>query len=192
MAVPLMFRDLPWGLYSVELPFSNKLGHRALDLITKFAQSISTILWKVDAYETNTAQTQEAINSLSEFLRATDFHEFLRPTKTAFMARPFTPECEAVQTAINEVLKRGQVQIEVRHAIPEVSYVLEQIIKQIQSCIFGIVDITGCKPNVVMELGMMVSLRKPSSFLSMRMIQQPFRSMLVIILFIGMSSKMEQ
>jgi nucleoside 2-deoxyribosyltransferase len=161
MAVPLIFHDLPWGLYSIELPFSKRLGPLALTLIARFAQNVLTILWKVDAYETNRDQTQDAIHSLSDFLRATDFHEFLKSAKTAFMARPFTPECEAVETAINEALEQKHAQVKAQSVVPDASYVLDEIIKQIQSCVFGIVDITGCTANVVMELGMMASLGKP-------------------------------
>ena len=82
--------------------------------------------------------------------------------KTFFLAEPKEPEDarnrrgQAIRLALEDKYK-------IRSALEERQpYAFTcKICEMIQSCVYGIADLTGELPNVVLELGMMLALGKP-------------------------------
>lgn len=80
--------------------------------------------------------------------------------RTGFFARPFRPVFASVETCIARFLKPKNFRLD--HYAPPLGepLVLQELAFKIWSAEFGIADVTRCNPNVRMELGMMVALRK--------------------------------
>lgn len=88
---------------------------------------------------------------------------------TFFLAEPFQPEKErkrrerAVKNALKETMKEkfSEKSLRISDKDPKELAIFCDICRLIQSSAYGIVDISGLNPNVVLELGMMFSLGKP-------------------------------
>lgn len=86
--------------------------------------------------------------------------------KTFFLAEPEKPERDRERRgkAINEALGK---EYRIRSALTEKQPIAFscKICEMIQSCAYGMADITGQNPNVILELGMMFALGKPAIIL---------------------------
>jgi len=88
---------------------------------------------------------------------------------TFFLAEPFTPEKEkerrelAVEVALKEVLGEdfSEISLRVADKEPKDLAIFCDVCRSIQSSAYGIFDISGLNPNVLLELGMTFSLGKP-------------------------------
>jgi tetratricopeptide (TPR) repeat protein len=88
---------------------------------------------------------------------------------TFFLAEPFQPEKnkERREWALRNVIDNAFGKDFSRHNLriadkePKEPAIFCDICRMIQSSAYGIVDITGLNPNVLLELGMMFSLAKP-------------------------------
>ena len=160
LAIPLIFRDMTWGIYSIELPISGKFTQEILDLLERISKPIAVIIWKADTFVLNQRQTTDAVRLFTDSILEYGFQEMLTPYRSGFIARPFLLEFNSVENAINKILESRQIQA--RHYVSRqrAGIVIEDIMKQVRSSHFGIVDITGCNPNVMAELGMFMVLRK--------------------------------
>lgn len=76
-----------------------------------------------------------------------------------FLAEPYDEERSKREDAIKKVLAGCELQIADEDAM-NIALTCK-ICKQIQSCQFGIVDITGFNRNVLIELGMLYGFNKP-------------------------------
>lgn len=88
--------------------------------------------------------------------------------ETYFIAQPFNPieERKRRESAIKLVLKVelerrfSEKTIRVADKEPKESIFCD-VCRMIQSSAYGIADISGLNPNVILELGMMIALSKP-------------------------------
>jgi len=88
---------------------------------------------------------------------------------TFFLAEPFEPGKDkqnrekAVETAIKDALGKGfsEDRLKIADNEPTTPAFFCDICRMIQSSAYGIADISGLNPNVLIELGMMFSLSKP-------------------------------
>ncbi len=95
---------------------------------------------------------------------------------TCFLAEPFKPDEErkrrekAIKLALKEQWKENYKQnsLRIADAEPAPGSIFCDICKKIQSSAYGIVDITGLNPNVLLELGMMLALGKPVTIIFRR------------------------
>lgn len=160
IAAPLIFRDVLSGVYSIELPISGRFTKEILDLIERIARPIATIVWKADAHAINKNHTSKAIRIFSETILDYGIQEILNPYRCGFIARPFTREFNNFEKYIRELLKRHNIRARRFVYRQGKGIMVEDIMNQIRTSHFGIVDITGYNPNVMMELGMFMVLRK--------------------------------
>jgi len=88
---------------------------------------------------------------------------------TFFLAEPFQPEQEkkrreqAVKSALKDALglDSSEKRLRIADREPTETAIFCDICHKIQSSTYGIVDLSGLNPNVLLELGMMFSLSKP-------------------------------
>ncbi len=176
MAVPLVTRDALWGVYSVELPESRRFNLEFLQLLKHLASYVARVLWKVEALRHNQRHTDDAIGIFSDSIRSLAQWEELSPHRTGFIARPFAPSFEPVETWIAAQLRKKGVDARHYQHPPGRAYVLDEILGDIRKAHFGIADVTGCNPNVMLELGIMISLGKPRILLQVSddPLEEPF------------------
>ncbi len=160
MAVPLIFRDVIWGIYAIELPISGKFSDEVLDLLERISRPIALVIWKADTFDLNQKQTTDAIRLFTDSILEYGFQEILTPYRSGFIARPFTPEFNSLEAQVQNFLEKRQIQA--RHYVYRqgTGIVIEDIMRQVRSSHFGIIDVTGFNPNVMIELGMFMVLRK--------------------------------
>ncbi len=160
MATPLIFRDTVQGVYCIELPKPRKLNKDILDMMRRLAKPIATLIWKAEAHELNSRHTTEVVEQYVDSIHHHDFEEMITPIRTGFIARSFEPEFTALDECISKIM--AEHQILAQHYKPQAGQgnIVEAIKRQIRSSHFGIVDITGNNPNVMLELGMMKMLGK--------------------------------
>lgn len=88
---------------------------------------------------------------------------------TFFLAEPFKPEInrqrreQAIRSAVKEILKENYSESNLKFADrePTETAIFCDICQKIQSSEYGIVELSGLNPNVLLELGMMLALSKP-------------------------------
>ena len=160
MATPLTCRGTVWGICSVELRGSGVFTEEALKLMERIARPITLVIWRADVRSFNQSRMSSAINRFSEWIDTVNFRQLLQPYRAGFIARPYEPEFSVVEDAIKEILEKNKIQAQHYIQQPGLGYALDHLLSQISDSHFGIVDITGCNPNVMIELGMMLMLRK--------------------------------
>jgi GAF domain-containing protein len=161
MAIPLTFRDTVWGIYSVELPTSGKLTQEIKKLMEWIARPLATIVWKADAQEFKQKQRAEAVRLFCTSWKEYEVEAMLTKYRTGFIARPFDPKFNVVEDCITETLENKDICAEHYKFGPgKETFVIKEIMDKVRSSHFGIVDITNCNHNVMLELGMMMVLGK--------------------------------
>ncbi|MEO0352666.1 MAG: hypothetical protein AAF282_21705 [Cyanobacteria bacterium P01_A01_bin.15] len=83
--------------------------------------------------------------------------------RSGFIARPFrTDEADflELEECTRDFLSSHQIQAKRYIHPPGKDYILSELMNQIRDAHFGIVDITTCNSNVMLELGMMMILGK--------------------------------
>lgn len=160
MTVPLVFRDVVWGVYSIELPISGKFTQEILELMERVAMPLAVIVWKADTFVLNQKQTSEAVRLVADAILDGGFQEIMTPYRSGFIARPFAPEFNNLEICIKSILEKRQILARHYVARPGAGIVIEDIMKQIKSSHFGVIDISGFNLNVMIELGMFMVLRK--------------------------------
>jgi hypothetical protein len=169
IVVPIRERGVVCGLYSVEMQKSGRLSNQVLDLLTKLGRSLGALLYNVDVYDYDLRKTGRAIQAFESTLDGFSFDRVLieQSYRTAFVARPYRGEFARVQTAIERAL--GRHGIRAKHYMPDSQkYIVSEIIEQIRSAHFCVVDLTGNNPNVVAEVGMMMGMGKRPLVLKQR------------------------
>lgn len=162
MCIPLMVRGNVWGLYSVELQTSGRLNANVLDLLQRIGKALAALLWNADVYAFDLEKTSRAIQQFLAKIGTFSFDPiFLEERfRSGFIARPFDTSFSDIEEKLVALFKaRG---VRARRYIYEGGrrYIIDDIMAHIQRSHFGIADITDANPNVLMEVGMMMSHRK--------------------------------
>ena len=161
MAIPLTFRDAVWGIYSVELPTSGKLTQEIKELMVRISRPLANIVWKADAQEFKQKQRSEAVRLFCTSWKEYEVETMLTKYRTGFIARPFEPKFNVVEDCITGFLENKDICAEHYKFGPgKETFVIKDIMDKIKSSHFGIVDITNCNHNVMLELGMMMVQEK--------------------------------
>ena len=158
-AIPIRYREQLRGVLSVEAAISGRIRREHIDAMTALEGSVGILLWKSSIAKENYIHTQEAIHSFRQ--QNAKLINPLNPYRTGFMARPFIPEFELLESTAKNILRKRQIQLRPYQHPPGKGLVVEEMLAQIHSAHFGIVDITGINPNVLIEYGAMTSVRKP-------------------------------
>ncbi len=160
MAIPLFFRKTIWGIYSVESQFSGKFTREILEYLEDLSKPIAIILWKAEAQKLNQKHTHDAVSIFANFIRKFEPTTPIPQVRSGLVARPFRRDFEIIENSVKQFLKKNEILAKHYEHPPGRDYVIDGIMREIRSSHFGIVDITGLNPNVMMELGMMMILHK--------------------------------
>ena len=161
LAIPLECRDTVWGIYSLELPESGILNEDINKLIKQISKSLATIIWKADAHTFNKEQSNEAVKRFCASWSDYKVENLLTSYRTGMIVRPFDAGFNAVEECIKRFFENHHICAQ--RYIPRpgtTEYVIDDIMEKVSSAHFGVVDITGCNYNVMLELGMMMILKK--------------------------------
>jgi len=161
MVVPIIERGTIQGLYSVELESSGRLTEGVVTLMERLSRALGTLLYNADLYEYD---AEKSARSVSRFLNSIQGYSFDRMlleqhVRTAFVARPFSPEFGAVQERVEKVLVSKGIRAKAWLGDPT-QLIISEIMEQVRNSHFCIADLTENNWNVLTEVGMMMMLEK--------------------------------
>ena len=160
LVIPLFFKENFMGIYSIEFPEYMTIKNEVVDEIIELSKFIAVLLWKVDVQN---QINEDAGNAISHF-RSAIFEEtierMLDEYKSGFFARPFDIKYEGVEKYIKGFFGQNNILVKSFEHKPGTGFVVGNIRAQIESSHFGIIDISECNPNVMVEFGMMKALDK--------------------------------
>lgn len=152
IVIPLLEKDHIWGVISIELPKRKMFDEDTYKNLLTFSKYITRIIWKYSTYAQNKNGTQKAIKDFSE--RISRKLEILPyDVKTAFFIRPFKDSFEIIDKKIRDYLEKHEIKV---LGFTEGGFSkdgLENIKTKILRSHFILIDVTGCNPNVLIELG---------------------------------------
>jgi|GEM_PF-6869104 len=160
MAVPLITDNELWGIYSIELGVSGKFRRDHLSLLRKLSAPLARILVHADAFRRKVRHIDETIHTLGRmnfFSRGAALSQY----RTGFVARPFRAQFNLVEDCISSFLLGRGIRAQ-RFKYPAGSHrvVINEIMSAIRGAHFCIIDVTGCNPNVLFELGVVLGMNK--------------------------------
>ena len=85
----------------------------------------------------------------------------LNPYRTGFIARPFEEKFDLISKAVEKIFQNNRIQATVYRPASGGLLIVDEMMAQIDSSHFGIVDITSLNNNVLVEIGAMIAARKP-------------------------------
>ena len=156
IVIPMINKGNVVGLINVECDHPDVLSEEIIRELKEIAEPLANIIEKSEA-------DRERREQMRKCVREVDFRdiELLRRVCTCFLARPFRDEFVRVEESLQEELKKFGTNIEIAESEPPDFNVFKDIAQQIQSCHFGIADITGMNPNILIEVGLMIGAGKP-------------------------------
>ena len=158
IVVPAFARNQLRGILMIEAA-AREFSSADVDSLWNVAKPIANLLWKLDSFEQNSQQTKEAIAAFEMSIEMSETP--LNPYRTGFVARPFDEEFTESAELVKKIFEARKVRvIEYEHPFSG-DVVIAEIYRQISAAHFGVVDITGLRPNVLLELGMIMGLNKP-------------------------------
>ncbi|MCA1600995.1 MAG: hypothetical protein LC776_04915 [Acidobacteria bacterium] len=175
MAIPLIVRGDVRGIYSVELRVSGRLKESVLSLLQRLGKSVASLFWNADVYAYDQQKTSLAVRQFLDIIRKFSFDSLFLDEhyRAGFIARPFKPEFGVVEQELVRLLNSKGV--EARHYEPsgEQGFMIADIEAQIRGSHFAIADLTGSNPNVLAEVGMMITMGKHLMLIRKRGDQTP-------------------
>jgi hypothetical protein len=156
--VPIQYGGF-FGILTVEVADPGVLQQHHVELMTFLAEAIGIILWKANIFAAIHTQTIEAIDTFRE--SAVRLQAPMNPYKTGFISRPFAPRFVPVSLYIITVCKNNGILATTYKSVDSTRLIAEDIIRQINSSHFCVVDITNQNSNVLIELGVMLVRASP-------------------------------
>jgi hypothetical protein len=157
-AVPITYRSQR-AILSIEAGYAQSLKDYHIESMRALAVPIVYLIWKASAFKANNSQTSEAIEN---FVRANSRPvSNLNPYKSGFIARSFDKAFDQIEHTITAVLQNEGVRAKAYQHPPGGGLIMDELLKQIRSSHFGIVDISELNLNVLIEFGVMLGTEKP-------------------------------
>ena len=162
ISIPIIYRDAILGIYSIELEkFQKKVEDKTYGEIFDLTSEMAHLMWKADAQRDYIEDTKKAINNFNKSLVTPSLSIVLNPVRIGFMLRPFEgEEFNYVEVGINKYLHTKEVHVAHYFHPPGGGIVISNLMEEIKRAHFGIADMTGNRPNSLLELGMMMILDK--------------------------------
>lgn len=161
MAAPLISGHAVIGVYSVELAESSRFTPVTLELLVRLSKPLARILRYSDELTRKLDLIDNAISGLSKLPIESELTERAAQWRTGFVARPFHRKFNIVEEYVGNFLESNDIRARhFKYAPGGGGYALDQIMASIRSSHFCIIDVTGCNPNVFLELGAMIALGK--------------------------------
>jgi hypothetical protein len=160
--IPLTVRGEIRGLYAVELHSSGRIRSPFIALMERLGRSLSSMLWNADVYEFDQQKTsgavQQFINGIRRFVFDPIFLE--EHYRAGFVSRPFQETFAEVEARLAKLLESKHIRARSYRPSGGREYIIDDIQKEIRSSHFCVADVTGTSPNVMIEVGMMMTLGK--------------------------------
>ncbi len=149
----------PVGVVCVELKESGIINNKIALFLKRLANCYALLVWQVTASKHTKKHTAQAIEHFKALASEIRIRELVSYSGKGVFLRPFDDDFNLVDKVLCETF--ASINLELQHFMPSPgSGVMEEFRTEIKLSPFGVVDITGLNPNVLIEYGMMKVLGK--------------------------------
>jgi hypothetical protein len=154
---PIEYQGEGCAILTAETAVAGRIKNFHIDLMKTLSEPTGILIWKGSVFEEMRKLTNEAINGF----RDSRIFGPLNPYRTGFIARPFEEKFDLISKAVEKIFQNHRIQATVYRPAPGGLLMVDEMMAQIDSSHFGIVDITSLNNNVLVEVGAMLAARKP-------------------------------
>ena len=158
--VPVYFRKIVWGIYSIEFDKPSEYKKEILDQIETIASCLANIVWKSEVLQQNCTDTDMAVTRFKQSVIKLEDQVIGFSEPTCFYIRPFGEKFQTIETCMQGMFDKKGIRLRHYEHTPGSSIVIENIMNQIRMSHCGIADITENHENVMLELGMLMASQK--------------------------------
>ena len=158
LAIPIIYHEQLRGIIVAQSGLSHGFTDYHFELIKTLMMPTAIMIWKSAVTEENHHHTRHAIEKFK--MHASRPSSSLNPYRTGFIARPFEPGFGELAAALTGIFKDFRIRAESYSQSLEGTLVITDILAKINATHFAILDITGLKPNVLIELGAVIHSEK--------------------------------
>lgn len=147
------------GVLAVQFENDQLVSKTLVNVLLAIAPEVARIMRKATETESYVRNSTEAVEGfLDDILNVELSPDILeeRPS-IGFIARPFSNEFNEIGKHLEDLLSKNNISVSTYDPDRAGGIVAEQIVSQIKACLFGVADITGSNPNVLMEVGVMIA-----------------------------------
>lgn len=150
------------GVISVQFKESFKPAKKFVDVLLEISIEISRIIRKSSETSSYIRNSTDAVEGFLDDLMQLELSPSILEEREpiGFVARPFDSSSNRIGKEIEEYLREQSIEISTYDPDRGGGIVPEDLVTQIRDCLFGVADITGSNPNVLMEVGVMISVEK--------------------------------
>ncbi len=159
LALPLKTGGELMGVIIIETDQEDRFNEDILEQFNGICTYFGKLIAKVAAFEIQRKDTSGAIENFLTAIQDYEFPESLKRgrERNAFIARPFTDECNIVAECIHKTAEESEIKAESYNPQQGGGIVILDIISLIHEAHFFIVDLTSLNWNVMMEIGVILS-----------------------------------
>lgn len=159
LCMPLSIEHSPVGLFCIELPESGIINNKTYLFLKRLASCYALLVWQVKASRHTKTRTARAIEHLKASVTEARIRELTSHSGKGIFLRPFGDHFNLVDAVLCEAFASNN--IELRHFVASPGAgVMEELKTELKLSPFGVADISGLNPNVLIEYGMMKVLGK--------------------------------
>lgn len=146
-----------WGILSIELGEPNRFNNAMVGLFSEITKHIQIIIKKTHTRSLKQKDTDKAINLFCDKIKRFNLKRRIKSVPTGFFSRPFSSEYNIVEDCLAKIFKENNIVFNSFMSDTSKGIITDRIINRINYDNFGIVDISGLKANVMIELGYLIN-----------------------------------
>ncbi len=150
------------GILAVQFEAEAKVSEKFVNILADISSEVARIMRKANETSSYIRNTTDSVEGFLDDIQNLDLSpELLEPrSKVGFIARPFSKEFNEIGEELQSVLSELGCEALTYDPDRPGGIVVREIVDQIRKSRFGIADITGSNPNVLMEVGVMITSGK--------------------------------
>lgn len=147
------------GVLAVQFEKDREISNLFVEILITISSEIARIMRKASETYNYIRNSTDAVEGFLDDILDIELSPDLLSKKPAvgFIARPFSHEFNEIGERVEAYFKEKNIMVSTFDPDRAGGIAAEQIVAQIKASRFGIADITGLNPNVLMEIGVMIA-----------------------------------
>lgn len=147
------------GVLSVQFTNEKAISQKFVDVLHEISVEIARIMRKASETLSYTRNSTDAVEGFLDDILDLELSPELLVEKRAigFFSRPFEQDFNEIGSRMEDYFAEHDVELSTYNPDRPGGIVVNDLLKQIKTSLFGIADITGSNPNVMIEVGALIS-----------------------------------
>lgn len=159
LCMPLSIEHNMVGLFCIELPESGIINDKIYSFLKRLARCYACLAWQVSSFKLSKKLTIKAIEHFKTSVTGVRISEYVSYSERGVFLRPFGKQFNLIDRALCEAFDANNIELKNFVASPSAG-IMNELKTVLKLSPFGVVDISGLNPNVLIEYGMMKVLEK--------------------------------